>query len=761
MRAVLFLAIVTAGLAASPVDHDALTRKAAASAESTWRKLDGPSPDLSSRELFTSALAWCEAGIHADRLERMFDTAARMHDTDPASPGYGNFRWSWKHAVVFDRNAVEFSMQGGALLWLRHRERMPAAARDRLRPILELGTEGCLRHRVRESYTNIALMNAGNLILLGEALGNVAAAKEGYRRLDRIVLYTSQAGIHEFGSPTYYGVDLDDLLLIEAFCREDRGREQARALLELFWTDIALNFHPAAGRYAGAYSRNYDYLHGWGGLETHLYLNGWTDRPEPSGGALVFPLLGRWSPPDSFRALANRFPREVRQVWGSDPLQTRTHFLDRDISLGSATTGYGGRMDFLLTADLKGTRDSVRCYFTPDGRGDPYGKNKIAESVAAEAHQKALHLVPFWTAAQRQGEALAMVVYRPGDVPPDTVSLESHFVMPRAAVFTVGGRAVDFSSDKPLSVDIGENEEIMLRQGGGALGIRLPWTNGAPARLVFDGNAHGAVRLTVNHRGGPPRVSALPPSAVLWVRVASGLTDNAAAEAWRGKFAADRVACEANPRGITVRRGDALMIRAEAPFQQAGVPLPLPTTALIEHDGRDIGAPILRRVEPVRSLVAQPPPQPIRGEPGKPIRWEAETGRLVPFFAVGEDQRASGGKFVWLPGDPGQPGGADLGSVSWNIRLTSGGGYQLRGRVKSPTSSDDSFRLRLLAAGGGMPAPVDWSVGVHKEWTWVWFNDPATRKPKVFDLATGATTIEILPREDGTCIDQLELVPVR
>ena len=148
-------------------------------------------------------------------------------------------------------------------------------------------------------------------------------------------------------------------------------------------------------------------------------------------------------------------------------------------------------------------------------------------------------------------------------------------------------------------------------------------------------------------------------------------------------------------------------------------------------------------------------------EPGKPIRWEAETGRLVPFFAVGEDQRASGGKFVWLPGEPGQPGGADLGSVSWNIRLTSGGGYQLRGRVKSPTSSDDSFRLRLLAAGGGMPAPVDWSVGIHNEWTWVWFNDPATRKPKVFDLATGATTIEILPRENGTCIDQLELVPIR
>jgi hypothetical protein len=44
------------------------------------------------------------------------------------------------------------------------------------------------RHRVPPSYTNIALMNAGDPILLGEALGQSEVADDGYARLDRVCL---------------------------------------------------------------------------------------------------------------------------------------------------------------------------------------------------------------------------------------------------------------------------------------------------------------------------------------------------------------------------------------------------------------------------------------------------------------------------------------------------------------------------------------------------------------------------------------------
>ena len=175
--------------AASAPDRAAMVRYAAESGERTWQSAQ--QPDLrnpSSRDLFTYALALCEAKLHPERLERLFEVAAQMQDQDPASRSYGNFHWSWAHTKVEDFNAVDFCIQGGALLWLRHRDTMPPAARARLRAMLTLAVEGLKRHRVREDYTNIALMNAGDLILLGEALGETAVASEGYTRLDHIVL---------------------------------------------------------------------------------------------------------------------------------------------------------------------------------------------------------------------------------------------------------------------------------------------------------------------------------------------------------------------------------------------------------------------------------------------------------------------------------------------------------------------------------------------------------------------------------------------
>jgi hypothetical protein len=40
--------------------------------------------------------------------------------------------------------------------------------------------------------------------------------------------------------------------------------------LNLFWTDVALNWFPPAQRLAGANSRTYDCLHGLGELDRQL-----------------------------------------------------------------------------------------------------------------------------------------------------------------------------------------------------------------------------------------------------------------------------------------------------------------------------------------------------------------------------------------------------------------------------------------------------------------------------------------------------------
>ncbi len=99
-------------------------RYAAKNGERFWSRVaqDPPPGDVASRDLFTYALALCEAKQQPERLERLFEVAGRMQDRDPQSRGYGNFRWSGSHPAVQDFNAVDFCMQGGALLWRRHRD---------------------------------------------------------------------------------------------------------------------------------------------------------------------------------------------------------------------------------------------------------------------------------------------------------------------------------------------------------------------------------------------------------------------------------------------------------------------------------------------------------------------------------------------------------------------------------------------------------------------------------------------------------------
>ncbi|MGD2175832.1 MAG: hypothetical protein PVJ27_10555, partial [Candidatus Brocadiaceae bacterium] len=215
--------VLSATASAQGIGPAEVIREAAERGETTWRRANELPPQLSSRELFSYGLALCEAGMHPERLERLFEVAARMQDRDPKSRGYGNLRWSWEDGAVLDYNAVEFCMQGGTLLWKRHRDTIPAAARAKLQELMAYAVSGCLQHHVPSSYTNISLMNAENLILLGELLDRQEVADEGYKRLDRFCLYTWEHGIHEYCSPTYYGVDLECLLLIEAFCERESG----------------------------------------------------------------------------------------------------------------------------------------------------------------------------------------------------------------------------------------------------------------------------------------------------------------------------------------------------------------------------------------------------------------------------------------------------------------------------------------------------------------------------------------------------------
>jgi hypothetical protein len=99
-------------------------------------------------------------------------------------------------------------MQAAGLAWVLYRDRLPETAREKLRAALALGVEGMLRHKVDVSYTNIFLMRLANCILIGESTGRPDLVQRGRAWLDEWLADTRAWGIHEYSSPTYYGVDL-------------------------------------------------------------------------------------------------------------------------------------------------------------------------------------------------------------------------------------------------------------------------------------------------------------------------------------------------------------------------------------------------------------------------------------------------------------------------------------------------------------------------------------------------------------------------
>jgi len=777
-------AIANDGLEAQ---RQAAIQAAAVRGEAFWRQVsqDQMRPNSGCRPLLGYALTLCEARQHPERLERLLAVTRQMQDQDPRSKNWGNLRWYWRDAAVTDTNAVEFCMHDALLLRIRHGDWLPEKAGKELDALLGLGVEGCLRHRVPTDYTNIALLNAGNLIVLGERLRRPDAAQEGYRRLDAVCALTAAFGLHEFCSPTYYDTDLNGLLLIHTYAHGGRQREQADALLQLVWTDIAANWFPAAQRLGGCHSRSYDYLHGLGGLDWHFWVHGWLESASPGSAERCEPWADQWLPP---RQLADmrapprsggrrQFPRLVRQHWGMLPAESRTHMLYPDISLSCCGASYGNQ-DAALTVDLPGPRDMPRCYFIPDGREDPYGKVKY--ETGAARHLKALHLQPFWAGAQRSCDALGLVIYRSGDLKGAEVThVQSQFVLRRPDEIWLDGRRLTLpkgTAVKPAEVPFRSRASLVLRYGGAAVGLRVPWSvaldgQAATAKLVDDGNSWNCLRVTVDH-GVPAKLSAgtmyswsvandMAAGAALWVRVGNGLAGEADFAAWRRAF-------ETAPQGV-VRIGESeihceiggkegpLSVTADAPWDASGQVriVPPPYQGVLEIDGREVGRPLLTAVEPLCSCPRDAGPlHCIAVSGGKPVYWEAESGLVLPGMEVIEDASASGHRCVGQEHSlTGQPSGV----VLWSLAVEKPGRYWLWARVRSADAKHGTFSIRVIGGDGTIVPPSTWLLRSAGKWAWKPLEFPEYVGTMPLDLPKGVCRIELQTRQSGTRIDRLML----
>ncbi|MCX7011732.1 MAG: hypothetical protein NTW86_04060, partial [Candidatus Sumerlaeota bacterium] len=653
-----------------------------------------------------------------------------------------------------------------------YRGRLSGASAQRLERLIRFSVEGIRRHGVGEGYTNIFLMKTWNCIALGEGLGRSDLADEGYAMLDRWLMHTWQSGIHEYLSPTYYGVDVECAGLIARYAQREEGRRKAEAVLRLFWTDVAANWFAPGQRLGGAHSREYDYLGGHGPLDAALIQEGWMTPKTPVAPSLMT-LLSAWTPPAQLRAeIAAKTPRLVRQKWGLKPWETATNYVGKRFSMGSAGATYGSQ-DKPLVVNWPGPPETPVSYFYMDGRGDPYGKQKFAE-VSGSGHEKALHLQPFLMSAQRGSEVLLLACADPA-IPshfksgaPNPTCLLSHFTLPADAEIWIGEGA-----QEPLQVAdrirVAQGEAVILRKGDVAVGVRVilgadAAGKAAPVEIVNDGQKYGAMRLTCVHSAEKPQGRGV---IGLWTRAAEGLDDAAFAQ-FRGDFSrAEANGALNGDQAELTAAGQAGPLRLAADLKketrlacEGGEPGG--EDLLLAVDGRDLGREILQAIDPVAKLRRALEAARNGGAEASAMDTvvEAESALLiVPPFRVDEDPKASGGRFVWLPGEPGGKGdGGGSGRAVFAFHIPQAGPCYLWARVLTPTPSDDSFFISIEQQGSVALPQSTWPAGAHKSWEWARVTPEGSAKdaPAV-RLQEGAATVTVFPREDGAKLDALYL----
>ncbi len=475
------------------------------------KRLAQSSAVVSSRDLPNAALFELIIGENPRVAEALLRRAFAAQNMDPKSPEFGSIPWSLGSSDVKDENAIEFGTQALGPIWLHYGARLSAAFKKEMLPHFEASFAALRRREFRNpSYTNIFLMKAVNLILMGEAVGNQTAADDGYAELERWIAYTRENGIHEFNSSTYYCVDLNCLGLGYRYAKRPEAKAKFKTILDLFWADIAANsFH---GRLAGPQSRTYDFLHNTGGLDFYLYAEGLRERMTFGKADLektyLLELLADqgYHPDATLFALAGLKERVVQQRWDAQPGADCYHYLTPDYSIGSSSGNYGPQ-DMLLAVELASAKDLPIISVIPDIFDEPYGKRRTKDRTG---HDKPTHLALNATAVQHEGAMLALLDLDPSKAPA-TASLATNIILPaQADAIVVDGQKV--AANQPFDRELKHDTVVGVREGRTGIAIRFFHADAvkdqAPAyRLKADevGLKLGAARLVVYHYTGPEK----------------------------------------------------------------------------------------------------------------------------------------------------------------------------------------------------------------------------------------------------------------
>ena len=137
---------------------------------------------------------------------------------------------------------------------------------------------------------------------------------------------------------------------------------------------------------------------------------------------------------------------------------------------------------------------------------------------------------------------------------------------------------------------------------------------------------------------------------------------------------------------------------------------------------------------------------------------EAEDGELFGHFVIGNDPAASNGAYIHVPNGTGDGRHDGPSRAEYCFTIATPGTYHLRGRVYGDSGHNDSFFVRV---NGDPIAAYLWDTTRNTNYATDYLSDRGKANPVVLTLMyPGEQDVTVNLREDGTRLDQLELVLV-
>lgn len=315
------------------------------------------------------AAALLSAGQQADRANAILAAVLDHQDLREGSPTFGNFIWFHDQKRVEDHNAVCFMSPWLSHIALEFGESLTKANARRLRQALRHCIQGVRAHRSGPGYTNIWLLKAASMVLLGRALDDASLQADGAGRIDRWVAFTARDGVPEYNSPCYAAVDVYALEWIHHYATDAALRRTVAGCLDFFYADIFQHWHWEAGIGAGTHSRAYpkDRLSGRSLVSCLVFKQCGQPMREPRRSFFYVFAVNDYPLADRIRAAARKegmypFTARRRVLRGARAVHCTT-YVTPQFSLGTQTGRRPSHQDIPFKITYAGTKTDRRSSF--------------------------------------------------------------------------------------------------------------------------------------------------------------------------------------------------------------------------------------------------------------------------------------------------------------------------------------------------------------------------------------------------------------